>query len=298
MPVALSQVALRYLEFLGYFAIYGALGFGLLVLRSRSVVSGSAHQGAVDAAYQTAHLTAARIGLIGALVLIIELIAAAAQTTSTAHPGALNVTFHPGPKILIQFAFALLAAIGFGVAGRASRAWVLAAIAGFGFVLRNSASRKWSGPVNPLHEAGAALWLGTLFVLVAAGLPTMLRAQLSREQRGKLIAGLFARFSPLAIAGATLMGLTGIITSWTHLKYVAALWTTAYGLTLLAKLVVVAIVLGLGAWNWHRIAPKLEAENVEGMLRRLSTTELSFAAVVLLLTAVLVLLPSPKLPAG
>jgi putative copper export protein len=84
--------------------------------------------------------------------------------------------------------------------------------------------------------------------------------------------------------------------SWLHLKYVAALWTTSYGYTLIAKLGVVAVVVALGAWNWRRMTPKLSAEEAAHELRRSSAAELVFAGVVLLLTAVLVSLPGPKLP--
>jgi putative copper export protein len=94
------------------------------------------------------------------------------------------------------------------------------------------------------------------------------------------------------------MGVTGVITSWTHLKSWAALWTTSYGLTLCLKLMVVLAVVALGAWNWRRIGPALEPESDSSKLRRLSTTELVFGAIVLLITAVLVLLPSPNLPKG
>jgi putative copper export protein len=94
------------------------------------------------------------------------------------------------------------------------------------------------------------------------------------------------------------MGVTGIITSFTHLKFVAALWTTGYGVTLCLKLLVVLAVVAFGAWNWRRIGPVLETESVSGKLRRVSTAELAFGAVVLLITAVLVLLPSPNLPRG
>ena len=30
---------------------------------------------------------------------------------------------------------------------------------------------KWTSTVNPLHVIGGALWIGTLFVIVAAGVP-------------------------------------------------------------------------------------------------------------------------------
>jgi putative copper export protein len=64
----------------------------------------------------------------------------------------------------------------------------------------------------------------------------------------------------------------------------------------MGKLFVVAIVLGLGAWNWRRVGPSLGTEGGALKIRRSATMELGFAALVLLLTAILVSLPSPKLP--
>ncbi|HEV2641836.1 MAG TPA: CopD family protein, partial [Candidatus Elarobacter sp.] len=107
---------------------------------------------------------------------------------------------------------------------------------------------------------------------------------------------LVARFSPVALWAAAILGISGVITAWRHLKFVAALWTTPYGYALDIKLALVAIVLGLGAWNWRRMSPRLGAEAAAHEMRRSATAELTFAAIVLAVTAVLVSLPAPKLP--
>ena len=78
----------------------------------------------------------------------------------------------------------------------------------------------------------------------------------------------------------------------------AALWSTSYGVTLCLKLLVVLAVVAVGAWNWRRIGPALETDSNSGQLRRLSFAELAFGGIVPLITAVLVLLPSPNLPRG
>lgn len=79
-----------------------------------------------------------------------------------------------------------------------------------------------------------------------------------------------------------------------RLNPLSALWTTPYGYALIAKLCVVGIVFGLGAWNWQRVGPSLGTEGGALKIRRTASTELAFAALVLLLTAILVSLPSPK----
>ena len=150
--------------------------------------------------------------------------------------------------------------------------------------------------VNPLHVLGASLWLGTLFVLVVCGFGQMLHASRAVAEREQAVAEMVHRFSVLALSSSALLGVTGLITAWTHLHQLEALWTTPYGNALLRKLFVVAVVLGLGAWNWRRVGPSLGTEGGALKIRRSAATELVFAALVLLLTAILVSTPSPKLP--
>jgi len=103
-----------------------------------------------------------------------------------------------------------------------------------------------------------------------------------------------ARFSNLALAAGALLGVTGVITAWRHLKSWSALWTTSYGYAFDVKMCFVAVVAALGAWNWRRMRPRLGTEEAAGALRRSATAELVFAGIVLVITAVLVSLPSPK----
>ncbi|HEX2780397.1 MAG TPA: CopD family protein, partial [Gemmatimonadaceae bacterium] len=103
-------------------------------------------------------------------------------------------------------------------------------------------------------------------------------------------------FSPLALVMGGLVVLFGVITAWRHLEPISALWTTPYGWALIAKLVVVAVVFALGAWNWRRQRPALGSDEAARAMRRSATRELAAAGLVLLITAVLVSLPSPRRP--
>ena len=179
---------------------------------------------------------------------------------------------------------------------RVSIGWPIAGVAGIAFALRNLLTGHLAGMVNPLHLLGGSLWLGTLFVLMVCGLGQMLRPSVPSTEREQAVAEMVRRFSVVGLASAALLGITGIITGWTHLNPLSALWTTPYGYALIAKLCVVAVVLGLGAWNWRRVGPSLGTEGGALKIRRTAATELGFAALVLLLTAILVSLPSPKLP--
>ena len=102
------------------------------------------------------------------------------------------------------------------------------------------------------------------------------------------------RFSPVALSMGGIVVLFGAITAWRHLPTVASLWETPYGRTLIIKLVFVGTVFLLGAFNWRRQRPSLGTEPAAFSIRRSAALELSVAAIVLVVTSILVSLPSPK----
>jgi putative copper export protein len=99
-------------------------------------------------------------------------------------------------------------------------------------------------------------------------------------------------FSPMGLAGGAAVGLTGVINSVFQIGAVPDLWTTGYGRILLIKLLLLAGVGALGWYNWRRVLPALEADG-PARLRRSARAELALGGVVLLITAVLVALPTP-----
>lgn len=273
--LALGEVVREFIGFLPYFGIFGALGFYFLVLRRTPGLP-------PESAAATAARRAGLIGLAGSLLLLVLALLALGNARSRT-------------QVLTQIVLAAVLAACF-VLWRRHAAWIVAALAGVVLTFRNLPSGRWQALVNPLHVTAAALWIGSLLVLVVAGLPAVLRGAVPADRREGLIAEMVARFSNLALAAAALLGATGVTTAWLHLKYLAALWTTSYGYALIAKLCVVAVVAALGAWNWRRMRPRLGAEGAARALQRSATTELLFAGVVLAITAVLVSLPSPQLP--
>jgi len=58
--------------------------------------------------------------------------------------------------------------------------------------------------------------------------------------------------------------------------------------------VVVLVVIALGAWNWRRQRPLLGSESAAAVLQRSASYEVAAATVVLVITSVLVSLPSPR----
>ena len=98
-----------------------------------------------------------------------------------------------------------------------------------------------------IHLLGAAFWLGALTPLLIV----------ARDGEPSRIAGAAARFGAAAVfvvcgllaAGATLL--------WMLLGGIAALWESAYGRCVLVKLILVACLLGLAAFNKLRLTPRL-----------------------------------------
>lgn len=145
--------------------------------------------------------------------------------------------------------------------------------------------------IDTLHVAGAGVWLGTLAVLMAAGLP----AALSRADGGspQALADLVNAFSPVALAGGAVAGGTGVVNALLHLSAASQLWSTGYGRTLALKLLLLLVVAAAGAFNWRRVRPSLADEQGASRLRRSAAAELGAGVLVVLATAVLVALPTP-----
>lgn len=140
-----------------------------------------------------------------------------------------------------------------------------------------------------LHIVGAGLWLGTLAILTAVGWMG------GEEGRASRVARLIGDYSRFALVGAALVALTGTIAGWQTVGSLGALTATPYGRTLLLKLGCLAGVAVLGAWNWRVVQPRLAAGTGHGLLRRSATVELLLGAVLLFVTALLVVLPAPGL---
>jgi putative copper export protein len=150
-----------------------------------------------------------------------------------------------------------------------------------------------------VHVAGATLWIGALFTLMAIGLRRS--RSLPAGLRARALALMVSKLSPLALGAATALFVAGCATSFLYVGSAQAMLSTTYGWVLLAKMGAFAVVLALGYVNWQRTRPRLdaafegatEAPEARALLLRAAGAELCAAAVVLLLTAVLVALPMP-----
>ncbi|HSQ67487.1 MAG TPA: CopD family protein, partial [Polyangiaceae bacterium] len=289
------DVLLQYVGFLSSFWMLGAIGFRYGILRGGVGDPEAKADSPLAGAWSRSAASAAGIGFLGVALGVVALIVGLLERAESKHQ-TLTEAMHAGGTVFVaQVALLAALALAFALAWRRfAVGWPLAGIAGMAFALRSILAGRLAGLVNPLHVLGGSLWLGTLFVLVVCGLGPMLRPSVPATERERAVAEMVHRFSVVALASASLLGITGVITAWTHLNPLSALWTTPYGYALIAKLCVVGIVFGLGAWNWQQVVPSLGTEGGALKIRRTASTELAFAALVLLLTAILVSLPSPK----
>lgn len=161
-------------------------------------------------------------------------------------------------------------------------------------VTRNALSSSSMAPVavlaDALHIISAGGWIGSLFYVVASGIPEAL--QLDESERGRAVADLLNAFLPTSLVFAAITVLTGTFSAWLHLGAFEALWQSQYGLRLLLKLVLLSIVVGAGAYNWLHVRPRLGGRRGASRVKRSAAVELGAGLLVLLATAMLIATPT------
>lgn len=153
-----------------------------------------------------------------------------------------------------------------------ARAISLAALAGIGLSLAASGHASAASPqilMRPsvfLHAVAIALWIGSL-------LPLM------RALRGDDAASVLRRFSCFAPGIVLVLIVSGIALAVVQVVRIEALWTTGYGVVLLAKLALVLVLLGIAAFNRLVLTPGAMRGNAgaKAKLRRTIAAEILLA---------------------
>jgi copper resistance protein D len=158
-------------------------------------------------------------------------------------------------------------------------------------------ARGLEGIVHPaadfLHLIAAAAWVGAL-------VPLTILLSMSGEDADALAIAHTAtsRFSTLGIVSVATLLLTGSVNTWYLVGSVPALTESAYGRLLLIKLALFLVMVGIAAFNWSQLTPRL-IQNADGAatqkarwsLRRNAAIEALFGAGVIGIVAVLGTLP-------
>ncbi|KQI69180.1 copper transporter [Loktanella sp. 3ANDIMAR09] len=177
----------------------------------------------------------------------------------------LMVLFEGTIGLTVSLLGALLVAVSYTLVGHSlgDPHWLLATLVGTHLV----AGAFWVGALAPLHRAAAT----------TGG------------------AALLHRFGTIASGTVAVLIVVGLIFAWVMIGSISDLFGTAYGWTLITKLIVVASLLGLAAKNKLRLVPALASgePSAAGGLRRSIRMEIIAVALILLATATLTSITTP-----
>jgi copper transport protein len=226
--------------------------------------------------------TPVAVGLQGADALGVPLEGLARATVWQA---GLQTSFGP---TAIAAAFALL----FGMfapqtPARLARGLSLFGLLAVGLALALSghasvAPPRWlTRPAVFVHAVTVAFWVGSLVPLAAA----------LRADAGITALAAFSRAAPWAVAALVVSGTALAVV---QVEEPELLLSTAYGRLLCAKLLLVALLLMLAAWNRYRLTPAIGRNDARHHLRRTIAIELATIALVLGLVAAWRFTPPPR----
>ncbi|GAB4087319.1 hypothetical protein GCM10028784_39490 [Myceligenerans cantabricum] len=282
----------------GWLVAAGGLAFVGLVLRGRD-------QDDVPEVLRVVRWTGALI-LAGLVVQVVagSVLVAQGDIAAAASPSAIGDSL-PGPtRWALGFQAGGAAAITAGAWRTLWGSWLAilgSMMAGIGHLLdghSNNVEPRWLVVTADLtHLAAAATWVGGVVVMAI-----LLR---SRRRNGRRLdaALMGARFSVVGAVSIALVGAAGMLLAGSIIDRPAQLWESSWGLFLLAKVAVVTVVGIIGAYNHFGVIPKLVARRrvtlrharpfrplrkAGNMLRRSAGRETSLMAVIVLITAWLV----------
>ncbi len=149
-----------------------------------------------------------------------------------------------------------------------------------------SGSRFITGAVDMIHVLAASIWVGGV---ISLGAVLWWRHRRRQRLRGLELA---LRFSVIAGAAMAVAGLAGVVLATIVLDSLSQLWTTPWGLLLLAKTAAVAAAMWLGTYNHFVVIPLLserpDDDTRSTRLRNTVTGEAILLVVAIVVTAFLV----------
>lgn len=188
--------------------------------------------------------------------------------------------------------------------------WIALACAALSWKAKNATSQKWlaalalillgaslassghastadpawlSRPSVWLHVVAVTLWIGSFLPLAYA---------LQHAQESRLLT-LFSRWIPAVLLVLILSGAALIYVQFDQL---ASLWKSRYGQVLSAKLILVLLLLGLGAYNRYRLTQAVlqQRSDARQALRRVVRLEYVLVVLILAMAALWRFTPPPR----
>jgi copper transport protein len=313
-----TEVAFWADRWVGYLAIalaVGALAWMLLVWGPLSNTPGVDRR-LVERRFSRLILISGAAGLLASLVAIIFQGAIGAGTSfwqafGSGIPGEVIHTRFGTVMLVRSVAWLVLIGLVWFGRGRFSRPGpvpVLACIAGFAL----AASSAFAGhasirdpawlliPSDIIHVVAMAVWTGGLAAMLAL-LPVATRQLPEPADRTVLLTRATLGFSALALAAVALIAVSGSVQAIVEVGSLPDLIVTQFGRAVLIKIILFAVLIGLGIINRARIIPglvrRLERRQSPGApgnrLRASLRIEVLLVTVVLGVTAALVSYPPP-----
>jgi copper transport protein len=313
-----TEVAFWADRWIGYMAIALAIGALLWMLAAWNPATADDRidRRRLDRRFVRLILVAASAGLLAALLAIFFQGAIGAGTSfwKAFGSGIPEEVIHTrfGTVMLVRSA-AWVALIALVLAGRGSFAKVgvvpaLALVAG----LVLAASPAFAGhastrdpswllvPSDVVHVGSMAVWAGGLAAMLAL-LPVGTRQLADPVDKTGLLTRVTLSFSAIALTAVALIAVSGAIQAIIEVGSIPDLFATQFGRAVVIKVVLFAVLIGIGVNHRTRLIPKLVArfENSESpgapgnRFRRLLRIEVALVVAVLGVTAALVSYPPP-----
>jgi copper transport protein len=294
------QTAARWLAFIGFFALLGTIASLIAIVPSLERQGRSSFAQAVKGrAIFVGLVSAVMLAIVESARLVLQHHALTLDDVTLSYASLLGTTTW-GTAWLVRTQAVIAVLLAMLLARRVTRWWYRASVATAALaVVGITAGMALGGhaaavvPMLPAlgvdmaHLVSAGTWIGTLGLLLIVVLPL-----LQSDAATALIA--VRTFSRIAIVAVATMLVTGVVSAVSHVGSWNAVLQSAYGQVLLLKLGVVLGVLSLGARNQLRMRNerKSSGERVAS-IRASGRVELVAAMVVLLVTSVLVAMPTP-----
>ncbi len=268
MPVTLPHLFVSWLNFIGISILIGTLAFRLLLVRSVVLPRQE---------FETVAQPLRRIELSSIVLVVLASVGELILRTQMMGNGRLAELHVTLPVVLLQTHFGVVWLVRFGFVGLVGLVWglgrttalqsqgaiFLSLSAATAIALTTSLSghaADWGDMTMPvlidwIHLVAVSIWIGGLFTF---GLISQrFAAPPGTEEEARGLAAIGRPFSRMAAYCVFTLLVAGLFNAWLQVGSLQPLVTTSYGLTLLAKLFLVGLVLALAAVNRYYFLPLL-----------------------------------------
>ncbi len=254
-------------------------------------------------------VVAALVGAVGVVVAlpVQAALATGLGPTAITADGAIGDVLGDGVGWSVATALVGLGLVVASVGRSSSRSWKVAGLVGAGMAAASFAfsghtrvgSPAWLATgADIVHVVAVATWFGGLVMLAVS---LVLRRGRPVAERAVLI----ARFSALAAFLLAAVLAAGLTLAWSEVRALRALTSTTYGWLVVAKVAIVAVVVGVAAWNrWGLLPALVDRQEDDGeewaasRLTRTITVEAVGLVLVVAVTALLVNATPARVEAG